>query len=42
MSVLHHTFTLERRYPAPVGKVFGAWRDPQLKRQWFEIGRAHV
>jgi uncharacterized protein YndB with AHSA1/START domain len=38
MSVLHHTFSHERRYPVPVGKVFAAWRDPQVKRHWFAAG----
>jgi uncharacterized protein YndB with AHSA1/START domain len=42
MSVLHHTFTHERRYPAPVGKVFAAWRDPQLKKQWFAADSEHT
>jgi uncharacterized protein YndB with AHSA1/START domain len=42
MSVLHHTFTLERRYPAPVDKVFAAWRDPQVKKQWFAGDGEHT
>jgi uncharacterized protein YndB with AHSA1/START domain len=34
-SIVHSTFTLERIYPAPVSRVFGAWADPQLKVRWF-------
>ena len=42
MSVLHHMFTHERRYPAPVDKVFAAWRDPQVKKQWFAGDGEHA
>jgi uncharacterized protein YndB with AHSA1/START domain len=31
----HATFTLERRYPVPVAKVWSAFADPDVKRQWF-------
>lgn len=34
-SVTHHTFTIERRYPVPVSRVFTSWRDPSTKRRWF-------
>jgi uncharacterized protein YndB with AHSA1/START domain len=34
-SVVHTTFTLERVYPAPPEKVFGAWADPKVKVRWF-------
>lgn len=34
-SIAHATFTLERSYPAPVSRVFGAWADPQIKVRWF-------
>ena len=34
-SILHSTFTLERRYPASPGRVFAAWADPAAKAQWF-------
>ncbi|WP_255955568.1 SRPBCC family protein [Streptomyces odontomachi] len=34
-SVLHSTFTLERRYPAPPSRVFAAWSDPAEKATWF-------
>jgi uncharacterized protein YndB with AHSA1/START domain len=35
MSVAHAQFTIERRYPAPVARVFAAWADPELKERWF-------
>jgi uncharacterized protein YndB with AHSA1/START domain len=34
-SVAHSTFTLERLYPVPVSRVFGAWADPKIKVRWF-------
>jgi uncharacterized protein YndB with AHSA1/START domain len=34
-SVEHGTFVLERSYPAPPGRVFAAWADPEAKAQWF-------
>jgi uncharacterized protein YndB with AHSA1/START domain len=34
-SVLHATFSLERRYQAPPDKVFAAWADPKAKARWF-------
>jgi uncharacterized protein YndB with AHSA1/START domain len=34
-SVNHATFTLERTYDAPPGRVFSAWADPDLKSRWF-------
>lgn len=34
-SVLHATFSLERRYEAPPGRVFAAWADPRAKARWF-------
>jgi uncharacterized protein YndB with AHSA1/START domain len=37
-SVLHHTFTVERTYAAPPSRVFRAFEDPGLKRQWFVDG----
>lgn len=35
LSLVHHTFSLERRYPASAAGVFAAWRDPHAKRRWF-------
>lgn len=35
LSVVHHTFAVERRYPVSVARVFAAWSDPQAKRRWF-------
>jgi uncharacterized protein YndB with AHSA1/START domain len=34
-SVEHATFVLERSYPAPPGRVFAAFADPEAKAQWF-------
>jgi uncharacterized protein YndB with AHSA1/START domain len=34
-SVLHSTFTLERRYPGSPARVFAAWADPATKARWF-------
>ena len=34
-SLIHHTFAIERRYRAPIDRVFIAWRDPATKRRWF-------
>lgn len=34
-SIVHGSFTVERRYKAAPEKVFRAWADPALKRQWF-------
>jgi uncharacterized protein YndB with AHSA1/START domain len=33
--VIHDTFVLERRYPAPVAKVFEALSNPAKKSRWF-------
>jgi uncharacterized protein YndB with AHSA1/START domain len=37
-SVTHHTFTIERTYAAAPARVFRAFEDPRLKRQWFIDG----
>ena len=34
-SVVHDTFVIERTYPHPVARVFGAWSDGSAKEQWF-------
>ena len=34
-SVAHGSFTVRRSYPHPVAKVFRAWSDPAIKRQWY-------
>jgi uncharacterized protein YndB with AHSA1/START domain len=41
MDVVHSTFTLERRYPAPVERVFQAWADPEARRRWMAQGAEH-
>lgn len=38
MEVTHSTFTLERRYPVPVQRVFEAWADPAARRRWMAQG----
>ena len=38
MEVTHSTFTLERRYPAPVERVFEAWANPEARRRWMAQG----
>ena len=34
----HATFVLERYYPVPVDRVWDAFADPEMKRQWFGSG----
>jgi uncharacterized protein YndB with AHSA1/START domain len=42
-EVLHDTFSVERRYDAPVDRVFQAFSDPAVKRRWFAEGEGfHV
>lgn len=46
-SVTHTTFTIERRYPVPPGRVFTAWADREVKERWFAmppewVGTAHT
>jgi uncharacterized protein YndB with AHSA1/START domain len=33
--VSHATFVIERTYDAAPARVFAAWADPEVKRQWF-------
>lgn len=35
MSTTHAEFTIERRYPHTPARTFGAFAEPELKRQWF-------
>lgn len=46
-TVVHDTFVLDRHYPVAPARVFGAFADPDAKRQWwgdpdFEKDAAHV
>jgi uncharacterized protein YndB with AHSA1/START domain len=34
-SAEHSTFTIERRYPHPLERVYKAWSDPAAKARWF-------
>jgi len=34
-SIVHGSFTVKRTYPHPLAKVFKAWADPAIKRQWY-------
>jgi len=34
-SQTHATFVLERVYPVPIERVWQAFADPEIKRQWF-------
>lgn len=36
--VRHHTFVIERLYPASPERVFAAFSDPVKKRKWFASG----
>ena len=41
MEVTHSTFTLERRYPAPIEQVFEAWGNPEARKRWMAQGAEH-
>jgi uncharacterized protein YndB with AHSA1/START domain len=41
MDVTHSTFTLERRYPATVERVFEAWANPEARKRWMAQGAEH-
>jgi uncharacterized protein YndB with AHSA1/START domain len=41
MDVTHSTFTLERRYPVPVERVFEAWANPAARKRWMAQGAEH-
>jgi uncharacterized protein YndB with AHSA1/START domain len=34
-TVVHDTFVIDRSYPAPPARVFGAFADPAAKNQWW-------
>jgi uncharacterized protein YndB with AHSA1/START domain len=37
-TVVHDTIVTERTYGRPPDRVFAAWRDPAIKREWFAEG----
>src|SRR4051794_2683742 len=41
LSAIHHTFVIERSYPAAPDRVFAALSDPAQKQQWFAEGGVH-
>jgi uncharacterized protein YndB with AHSA1/START domain len=46
-TVVHDTFVIDRGYPAPPARVFGAFAGPATKKQWWndpdiEKDAAHV
>lgn len=41
MEITHSTFTLERRFPASVERVFQAWANPEARRRWMAQGAEH-
>jgi uncharacterized protein YndB with AHSA1/START domain len=42
MEVAHSTFTLERRYAAPIHQVFDAWANPEARKRWMAQGADHT
>jgi uncharacterized protein YndB with AHSA1/START domain len=34
-STEHATFSIERKYKQPPGRVFAAWAEPEAKARWF-------
>ncbi len=36
-TVVHSTFTIERRYPVAPEQAFRAFADPELKAKWFAV-----
>jgi uncharacterized protein YndB with AHSA1/START domain len=38
---VHGSFTIERRYPAAVARVFAACADPLIKKSWFAESDTH-
>ena len=35
MPLTHDSFSMTRRFDAPIDRVFNAWADPAMKRRWF-------
>lgn len=36
--IVHGQFTIDRHYPLPPDRVFGAFADPAIRRRWFAEG----
>ena len=34
-SLIHDTFTLERRYPSAPAKVYRYFSEPEYRKRWF-------
>jgi uncharacterized protein YndB with AHSA1/START domain len=41
MEVTHSTFTLERRFPVPITRVYEAWATPAARKRWMAQGAEH-
>ena len=39
-KITHHSFTLDRHYPHPTARVFGAFTDPAARLRWFFMSDA--
>lgn len=35
-TVVHDTFVIDRTYAAPPSRVFNAFADPEIKKQWWD------
>jgi len=41
-AVVHASFTIERRYPATVARVYAAWADRDAKARWFSCHEGYT
>jgi uncharacterized protein YndB with AHSA1/START domain len=41
-TLVHASFTIERRYPSAPSRVFSAFADPALKARWFALPQEWV
>lgn len=42
MTILHATFTVERRFAHSVSRVYSAFESPEKRRRWFVEGEGFV